>query len=348
MSKFLSTILICSLICGQAHAVSMDDPGIKQGVEIVPISLDDPDIRRGMEVVPISLDDPNIQRGIELISISLDDPSINQGVEIVPISLDDPSINLGIEIFPIILNDPNIKLGIEIISIFKKRDKVQVQREGDEDGGSDQIEGEEGAVAVTGGFITNGETGDTLRVALLPENEERGAQHVTEVTMRDGRVIKEQTSSPTVKDFNKNVEAYGELKDYSLSHNQYRIIGTSYGALAGSLLGIIAIIAMKDTTIALGLINYLGSFGLATIAGASLGDREHRIAEKQSEDRRQAYREDLRHLTDPDQRSEERVVPNDRFNAILASFNHTLAAQLKDIHAGEDTGTTIGTNFELR
>ena len=343
MSKFLSTILIYSLICGQAHAVSMDDPGIKQGVEIVPISLDDPDIRRGMEVVPISLDDPNIQRGIELISISLDDPSINQGVEIVPISLDDPSINLGIEIFPIILNDPNIKLGIEIISIFKKRDKVKVQREGEGEEGE-----EEGAVAVTGGFITNGETGDTLEVTLLPDDEIRGREHLTTVTMRDGRVIKEQTSSPTAKQLNKNVETYGELQDYNLSNNEYRKLGRVFGAFAGSVLGLAAVFILNDN-LAIETINFLGSIGLGTIAGASLGDRKHRIAEGRLEDRRQAYREDLRHLIDPNKKSEERVVPNDRFNAILESFNYRLSDQLQDIHEGEeDTREKIDTNFELR
>ena len=347
MNKFLSTILIYSLICGQAHAVSMDDPGIKQGVEIVPISLDDPDIRRGVEVVPISLDDPNIQRGIELISISLDDPSINQGVEIVPISLDDPSINLGIEIFPIILNDPNIKLGIEIISIFKKRDKVEVQVQGEGEGEGEEGE-EEGAVGPTGGFITNGETGDNLEVALFPEDEERSAEHLTTVTMRDGRVIKDQTWSPTVKQLNKNVEAYGELQDYDLSNNEYRKKGRLFGAFVGSVLGLAAVFIFNDN-LAIEAINYLGSIGLVTIAGASLGDRKHRLEEERLEDRRQAYREDLRHLLDPDQKYEERVVPNDRFNVILKSFNHKLWDHLKDIHAGEeDTRGSIDSNFELR
>ena len=117
MSKFLSIIFICSLICGQVHAVSMDDPGIKRGMEIVPISRDDLSINRGVEIVPISLDDPAIKRGIELISISRDDPSINRGVEVVPISLDDPNINPGIELVPISLGDPNINLGIAIVPI---------------------------------------------------------------------------------------------------------------------------------------------------------------------------------------------------------------------------------------
>ena len=117
MSNFLSTIFICSLICGQVQAVSMDDPGIKRGVEIVPISRDDLSINRGTEIVPISLDDPSIKRGIELISISRDDPSINRGVEVVSISLDDPNINPGIEIVPISLGDPNINLGISIVPI---------------------------------------------------------------------------------------------------------------------------------------------------------------------------------------------------------------------------------------
>ena len=117
MSKFLDTIFIFSLICGQVQAVSMDDPGIKQGVEIVPISRDDLSINRGAEIVPISLDDPVIKRGIELMSISRDDPSINRGVEVVPISLDDPNINPGIELVPISLGDPNINLGIAIVPI---------------------------------------------------------------------------------------------------------------------------------------------------------------------------------------------------------------------------------------
>ena len=124
-SKILNSILVSSLICGQIPAVTMDDPGIKLGIEIVPISLDDPHIKQGIEVVPISLDDPDIKRGIELM----------------PISLNDPNINLGIAIVPISLNDPNTKRGIEIISmshIPKEFRGMQIYYADDDEAAEDQ------------------------------------------------------------------------------------------------------------------------------------------------------------------------------------------------------------------
>ena len=168
MNKILNlgTIFIFSLICGQAQAVSMDDPGIKRGVEIVPISRDDLSINRGTEIVPISLNDPSIKRGIELISISRDDPSINRGVEVVPISLDDPNINPGIEIVPISLNDPNINLGIAIVPISLNGPDIRRGIEIISMGGSDSVGEESDQDNEAGEQLTEEEILDLVNKAI--------------------------------------------------------------------------------------------------------------------------------------------------------------------------------------